>query len=504
MSAKSGGSKSEGRIEALARVLAERHAERAETESDFLAARRKLKEALETEELLKTVPSIGSSELVAELALPLLEFAKARALLTGLSRAEEPAPTKGERVEAHRNYFETRNELLFRAVRIHQRKFPILQDGTRGKEYQDLLDRLFKNFITDECFAISKTIHAPADTAYSLAFDPELLREFKSNVRTFYVDKELKGTPERKALMERILVPDEDLQQLETPLTTAESRALREARLAYASSKIAAAEGVPHIDARAIEKRYRDLCADALAQIKRMKESTEEDNDWVDELAYKAKRADMQLEIALIATKLSPEKQKRAGKLGAKLSKMKWGRNTLALLAIFAAVSKDAPDVDVTPMRGPAPSGDQRQPDAQVPTERADESSASVSIAILEGRNALSALKDVVIASNRISWITPWMETVRQNARPDLAVTREGRLEALAMNLGFMTDYTHFDQRTGTYTADSLPIPKGSTLVLDESGMRLIYNGREEQLVTVTESPEGNIITVHPYVGMRP
>ena len=484
----------------------EQRARAKNTLGDLAGSLRELEASLQggeagVKELLKEVPNVGSPEVKAELAVPLRKFAEARALLIGLSQTEKQ-PTNKKRAEAHREYFETRNELLFRAVRIHQRKFPLREDGGRGDEYRKLLDALFTNFITDESLSISKSIHAPTDAAYSLALDPELLREFKTQILDFYDHATLPGIEGRKELMESILLPD--LEQLEAPLRDKEKNALREARLAYASSKIAAAEGVPHMDARAIEKRYRELRVDALLQVQKMKESSEEDNDWMDELGMHAVASDIALETRLREAKLSAEKRKRVSRLAQSLSKAKWGRNTLALLAIFAAVSKDAPDVDVTPLHRGAPTEDVQSPRAQAPAERTDESSASVSVAIPEGGNALTALKDVVVASNRVSWITPWMEMVRQNARPDLALTREGRLEALAMNLGFMTDYTRLDRRTGAYVADSMPIPKGSTLVLDESGMRLIYNGREEQLVTVTEGPDGNILTVHPYAGMYP
>lgn len=450
-------------------------------------------------------PPIGTKEVQEKFKLPYIQFENKR--LTFFTALMDTNTTAEKRTQAERGYVEARNDLLFMAVRHHQSQSPIQENGKRGDEYQRQMDELYAHFVIDERTLFAQKTPMKIDTVYTLALEPVLMRAFASQMLGEYGLENTREANARKTVIESTLNPETvtaDLAQLETALTSAESRVLREARIEYVSSKIAAQQGVPHANARAIEKRYHELRADALAQIRKMKESTEEDNEWVDELTYTAQRADMPLEIALCAAKLSPEKQKRVGVLGAKLSKMKWGRNTLALLAIFAAVSKDAPDVDVTPLHGGAPTEDVQSPRAQAPAERTDESSASVSIAIPEGGNALSALKDVVVASNRISWITPWMEMVRQNARPDLALTREGRLEALAMNLGFMTDYTRLDRRTGAYVADSMPIPKGSMLVLDESGMRLIYNGREEQLVTVTEGPDGNILTVHPYAGMYP
>lgn len=483
---------------------AEQQARLSETLPEVEEGQRQIKKRLEI-----LPPPIGDKALREKLKVPERVFENARHKLFLI--LTDPTSIPEMRRRAERSYTEARNDLLFMAVRHYQSEAPIQEDGSRGVKYQDEMNRLYGEFIQNERTFFAKETPVKIDTVYTLALEPVLMQAFAVQMLGEYGVEDTAEANARKAVIESTLNPETvnaDLAQLETPLTTAESRVLREARLAYVSSKIAAAEGAPHVDARAVEKRYHELRADALMQIRKMKESTEEDNEWVDELIHKAQRTDMQLELALHAVKLSPEKQKRVSKLGAKLSKMKWGRNTLALLALFAAVSRDAPDVDVTPMHGGAPTEDVQTPRAQAsapdeqqssvipPTlfegNRLVEEGQGITITIPENGNALSALREVVIASSRIPWVTAWMEKVHREARPDLVVTREGRLEALAMDAGFMTEYDELDSATGAYVSRSAPIPPGSVLVLDQTGMRFRYPDGTEQLLVNGDTLESN------------
>lgn len=425
-------------------------------------------------------------------------------------------------VKAEHDYIKTRNELLYRAIRFHQSRMPLQEDGSRGEEYARQRQRLFNYFVTNERVALLPIANRDVDLVYSLSFDPLLLEEFGPQMYDTY-----KGDTEREhifphtALMERILSPEylkEDFEYLEATLTESEKKELHSARTAYLSSVIGAYSGFPHPDAVSIEKNYRRLKAQALEAIPKIKPKRSEERkrkigvpysedpqpqdwSWVDELEEKAraadgavKDADVALEAAFKTLRLSQEKQARIRTLAGMLGKMKWGRNAAALIALLGAVTSDAPKVDVTPMHDGARIYNVQKPPLPQPLEeRTQEAPRSITIEIPQGGSVIKALRQLEIDSygnpryGTPDWVTGWI-LMAKTKYPHLTVSSEGIYEALAISAGFMTPY-NYDKETDSFISDSARIPADSRIEFTDDGMYFIFpDGNKQEIIRVQDS----------------
>jgi hypothetical protein len=182
------------------------------------------------------------------------------------------------------------------------------------------------------------------------------------------------------------------------------------------------------------------------------------------------------------------------GTLGHMLSQTALGRSLKTALAVFAFSAVMTEPVNETPQKWNVQ--DARTEGESEKTTRA-ETEVTIPPIEISSRGALEALKEVIEHEPEVPWVSSWLQSVREHARPDLVETRTGRLYVYAQTLGFLQYDPNLKDAEGKWVPYSPPLPKGAFLQLTSNGLSLhTLDGNVQPLVVA--HPNGTF-TLTPY-----